>query len=145
MRESPRFRGRVGAVKLPSVVETQDAGATLPQANSRCVRELAQPALAEAKKKIPADVAQPANQACARPIDFGRRAPPNGRQRSGFAETAFVSLLRGVIVRMRDHGLRAINDSLTLGAAPARILVIFRILHFLEKTATGPNVFAQTA
>ena len=60
---------------------------------------------------------------------------PNRRQRLRFAETALVSLLRRVIVRMHHDRFRHIHDAITLRAAPARVFVVFGVLHFLQKPA----------
>src|SRR6185369_9417462 len=68
---------------------------------------------------------------------------PNRCQRAGLAKTTLVRLLRGVIMRMHDHGIRTINDSITLAPAPSGVFVIFGILHFLQKTAFGPDIFSQ--
>src|SRR5262245_485657 len=72
-------------------------------------------------------------------------AIPDGGQRFGFPEAAFVGLVRGVIMRMHDNRFGAIDDAVTLSAAPAGVLVILGVLHFLETTPVAPDIFAQTA
>ena len=80
---------------------------------------------AHAIDEIAAEVVKPSEQDCAGPVYLGKTSVPNGGERPGFAEAAFVRLVRCVIVRMHDDRFRAISDSVTLGAAPASVFVVF--------------------
>src|SRR5262245_42920535 len=95
--------------------------------------------------KIAAEVVEPSEQNHAGPVHSGRTSIPDGGQCPGFAETAFVGLLGCVIVRMHDDRFWTIDDSVTLGAAPASVFVVFGIPHFWQEAASGPDVLADSA
>src|SRR5437879_9340623 len=115
---------RCRAIVFPSVAEAGEFAAPLLPPDLSRVRPFAQPPLAGAKEKIPPEVVNPARENGARPIDFHRRAGPNRGQCSGFPETAFVGLLRRIIMRMHHDRFGTINNSVSLRAAPARVFIV---------------------
>src|SRR5438094_7954120 len=72
-------------------------------------------------------------------------ASPNGGQRFALAEAPLVGLAGAIIMRVHHHRFRAINHTITFGAAPARVFVILGILQLVQKAAPGPNVLTQAA
>src|SRR5580658_5020200 len=96
-------------VKLPAVPETVQFGPALLPANLRGMRPFGQPPLARAKLEIAPHVIHPPEQDRAGPVDFPRRAAPDRSQGASLAEGSLEGLVRRVIVRVHDHGLRAIH------------------------------------
>src|SRR6266481_3196131 len=132
-------------IEIPAGSKTCEPSATLGPTDACSVRKLGYLPRLRAIGEIAAEVVEPAEQNRAGPVHLSRTSIPNSGQRPGFAETAFVSLFGCVIVRMHHDRFRTIDDSVTLGAAPAGVFVVFGILHFWQKTAFGPDVLANAA
>src|SRR4051812_25267007 len=100
------------------------------------MRPVREPPRAETISEVAPGIVQPACDP--EPwADGGGRGGAHRAQRKGVAETALVSLARSVVVGVHHHGLRTVGHAITLGAAPAGVLVILRVLQGIEKPALG--------
>src|SRR5262249_4873318 len=135
----------VFAVKFPTDAEALESRAALFPANAGGMQEFAESVMTKTESEIAPQVVEPTQQDGPRPIDLRRAAGPGGSKGAGFAEVTAVSLFGCVVVGVHDDGSGAIRHSVTLCPAPARILVVFGVLHFRKESALGPDGFAQAA
>src|SRR3954468_19842235 len=131
------------SIKFPAFAKAREFGATLVPANARRMRPFTQAMTARAIVQIAPRVICPAQQNRFWEVNLIRRVVPYRCERLGFAEAAFVCLLRGVVVRVHHYGFGNVNDLIALRTTPARVLIILGILHFFQEPAPAPDVFSQ--
>src|SRR5262245_19398503 len=129
-------------VVRPAVTESGQARAALTPTDAHGVWPFAETMIARAEKEVAADVIQPPAKNGARPVEAPRVPFPDRGERPAFAVAAPARLRRRVVVRMNDNGFRAVNDAVALSVAPARVLVVFGVLHLFQESAPGPNILA---
>lgn len=112
------------------------------------VGEFGEAVVGEAVAEVVADVAEAAEEdglppggarggGCGGAGGFGDGA--------GVAEGAAVGLLGGVVVAVHGDGVGHVANGVALGAAPAGVFVVLRVLQVLTEAAFFPNIAAEAA
>src|SRR3569623_586446 len=129
----------------PPFAETIQFPAPLCPANPRGMGQFENASFANEESRIVEDITSPAEQTGFEKIKFAWLALPRGCEGAGVSIAAFVSLSARVIMRMHHRRLGAVHDFVALRARLAGVLIVLRVLQFLEETALAPNVFADAA
>src|SRR5579883_3503201 len=132
-------------IKGPAITKAGEFRQPLAVADAQGMRILVHPTVRGAKAEIPPGITRPTEHHGAQPVDFVRSPVPDRGKGPTLAEAAFARLLWSIIMGMHHHRFGTVNNIVTLRAAPAGVFVVFRILHFFEKTTLRPDVLAQAA